>query len=486
MLQFQNTLTKRKEPFVPLVPGQVSIYNCGPTVYDYVHIGNLRAFLFADLLACYLEYRGFEVRQVMNITDVGHMVNDADTGEDKLEAAAKTQQVHPLEIARKYTEQFLEDVRRLEVREPLARPRATEYVPQMITTIQTLLDTGHAYIANGSVYYDITTCPDYGKLSGQNIGELQAGARIEPHPDKRNPGDFALWIHNPHHVLQWEAPWGAGYPGWHIECSSMIEALLGITIDIHTGGEDNIFPHHECEIAQSWGAHNHAPLAKVWMHTRFLLVDGEKMSKSKGNFYRLDDLLAKGYEPRDVRYALLSAHYGTTYNFTLEGLDSAKATVRGLNDFIRRLETAVAAGEGTSECERAIIDAEEAFQAGLDDDLNISAALEAIFALRDAMYKRVAKGQLQRTDAQALLAIFKRFNTVLKVMDFTPKAVMDGLTRANLESDIRERQVARTEKRWADADAVRDRWIARGVVVEDIEGGTRWLSDGGEAGMVVG
>lgn len=484
MIRFYNTLTRQLEDFEPLIPGQVSMYNCGPTVYDFVHIGNLRSFLFADILARYLEYRGYAVRQVMNITDVGHMLNDDEQGQDRMALASEREQAHPLQVAAKYTDHFLEDARRLRIREPLARPKATEYVPQMIAMVQTLLDKGFAYEVNGSVYFDVARFAEYGRLSGQNLDDLQAGARIEPHPDKRHPFDFALWIHNPQHVLQWETPWGSGYPGWHIECSSMIAALLGPSIDIHTGGEDNIFPHHECEIAQSTCAHDGAPLARYWLHARFLLVDGEKMSKSKGNYYRLDDLLEKGYEPAEVRYALISSHYRTTYNFTLDGLESARATVRGLNDYIRRLETAVAAGEGTRECERAIEEAEERFQAALDDDLNMTAALEALFGLRDAMYKRLAQGQLQRADAQALITAFKQFDTVLQVLQFTPAATLDPVTRARLDAEIRERQQAREEKNWARADQVRDHWAAQGVILEDIQGGTRWISDGGESGYV--
>lgn len=486
MLQFFNTLTRRKEPFTPLVPGVVSIYNCGPTVYDFVHIGNWRTFLFADLLVRYLEYRGFEVRQVMNITDVGHMLNDDEQGTDRMALASEREQLHPLQVAARYTDAFLADAALLDIHEPLARPKATEYVPQMIAMVQSLLDKGFAYEVNNSVYFDVSKFAAYGQLSNQQLEDLQAGARIEPHPDKRHPFDFALWIHNPQHVLQWETPWGSGYPGWHIECSSMIEAILGPTIDIHTGGEDNIFPHHECEIAQSTAAHDGAPLAQLWMHARFLLVDGEKMSKSKGNFYRLVDLMEKGFDAKDVRYALLAAHYRSTYNFTLDGLEAARATRRGLNDYIRRLETAVAAGEGTRECERAIQDARDKFEAALDDDLNITEALEAIFGLRDAMYKRLAKGQLQRADAQALIRTFREFDGVLRIMQFTPLAVMDDATRAALQADIAARQLARANKEWGTADLLRDKWAAQGVVMEDIQGGTRWISDGGEAGLVEG
>lgn len=484
MLQFYNTLTRQKEPFVPRIPGVVSVYNCGPTVYDYVHIGNWRSFMLADLLVRFLEFRGFEVRQVMNITDVGHMLNDDEQGTDRMALASEREQLHPLEVAARYTEAFLADAALLDIHEPLARPKATEYVPQMIAMVQTLIDKGYAYVVNHSVYFDVSKFADYGKLANRNMDEQEAGARIEPHPDKRHPHDFALWIHNPNHVLQWETPWGSGYPGWHIECSSMIEAILGNSIDIHTGGEDNIFPHHECEIAQSTAAHDGAPLATLWLHARFLMVDGAKMSKSLGNFYRLGDLLEKGYEPKDVRYALMSAHYRSTLNFTLDALESAKATRRGLNDYIRRLETAVMAGEGTRECERAIIEAEDAFTSALDDDLNITLALEALFGLRDAMYKRLAKGQLQRVDAQALIKAFKKFDGVLKIMQFTPLAVMDEGTSAALQSDIAARQLARSNKEWALADQLRDKWAAQGVVLEDIQDGTRWISDGGESGFV--
>ena len=298
-LTLYNTFSKALEPFQPLKPGEVKMYNCGPTVYDYAHIGNFRSYVFADLLRRYLEYRGLAVWQVMNITDVGHMVADAEEGEDKVEASAKEQKKTPWEIAQFYTEAFLEDAKRLGFKEPMKRPKATEHVAEMVGMVKTLLEKGYAYESSGSVYFDVRKFKRYGKLSGNTLRRLKAGARKEPAPGKRYPLDFALWIKKPGHLMQWDSPWGKGYPGWHIECSAMAMRYLGERIDIHTGGEDNIFPHHEAEIAQSEGATGRK-FASYWLHVRHLLVNGEKMSKSLGNFFTLRDLLAKGHEPAAI------------------------------------------------------------------------------------------------------------------------------------------------------------------------------------------
>ncbi|MGB4833906.1 MAG: cysteine--tRNA ligase, partial [Candidatus Moraniibacteriota bacterium] len=313
MLSLHNTLSKKKEVFVPLDPPRVKLYTCGPTVYDYVHIGNLRAYVSADTLRRTLSLSGFDVRHVKNITDVGHLTADdvaqGDSGEDKITKKAKAEHKTPAEIVAFYTNYYHQTEQALNILPAHEEPHATAYVPQMIHFIEGLIEGGHAYTVNGNVFFDVTSFADYGQLSGNTLEHLKVGARLEEHPDKRHPWDFALWLKAPEgHLMRWDSPWGVGYPGWHIECSAMNLATLGATIDIHTGGEDNIFPHHEAEIAQS-ECGNGVPFARYWVHTRHLLVDGQKMSKSKGNFYRLEDVLERGYSAMDLRMLYLGAHY---------------------------------------------------------------------------------------------------------------------------------------------------------------------------------
>jgi cysteinyl-tRNA synthetase len=331
-LALHNTLTRRKDAFEPVSPPAVRMYNCGPTVYGPAHIGNFRAFLFADVLRRWLELSGYAVTQVMNITDVGHVRDDdpdaTDVASDKMETAARKERLDPWKIAEKYTVLFFRDLDALGIRRAQHYPRATQYIPQMLAIIERLIETGHAYRVDGNVYYSVATFPDYGKLSGNTGGELLAGARVEVNEQKRDPRDFALWKTDSHHLMQWDSPFGRGFPGWHIECSAMSRALLGEgTLDIHTGGEDNIFPHHECEIAQSEGAFG-IPFVKVWAHTRFLQVDGGKMSKSLGNLYTLDDIAARGFPAVALRFLLLRGHYRQVINFTWESVEQSAAAVR--------------------------------------------------------------------------------------------------------------------------------------------------------------
>jgi len=325
MLKIRNTLSKKIEDFKPISGTAVTMYTCGPTVYDYASIGNFSAYLMADLVKRYLRHLGYTVKHVTNITDVGHMTADADVaGEDKLEAAAKKEGTDPLEIAKKYTAQFMEDADALGVTADVW-PRASDHIPEMIGIIEKLVDGGYAYIKDSGIYFDVQKFPKYGQLSGNTLDQLKAGARIEVHPDKKHPADFALWkLNQPTHILQWDSPWGRGYPGWHIECSAMARKHLGDQIDIHTGGEDNIFPHHECEIAQSECATGKSPYVKYWVHKQFLTVDGQKMSKSLGNTYRLKDILERGFEPEDFRMLIFGAHYRIGVNFTWEALKGAR------------------------------------------------------------------------------------------------------------------------------------------------------------------
>ena len=341
-LKLHNTLSHAVEPFEPLEVGHVRMYHCGPTVYDYAHIGNLKAFMLADLLRRVMERAGYRVTQVMNITDVGHLTEDdvADArGEDRLEQAARRLSRTPWDIARHYTRAFLCDLEALGVRAAHAYPRASEFIPEMITLVERLIERGLAYAVGGNVYFDVRRFKGYGKLSGNTLDALEAGARVEVRGDKRSAHDFALWKHDPKHLMQWPSPWGRGFPGWHVECSAMAMRFLGESFDIHTGGEDNIFPHHDCEIAQSEGATG-KPFARFWLHTRFMTVDGEKMSKRLRNAYTLADVRARGYSARELRYALGKTHYRNAFNFTWDALDEARTALKRIGAFVYRVERA--------------------------------------------------------------------------------------------------------------------------------------------------
>ena len=464
-MKVYNTLTKRKEAIEPISPGKVRMYNCGPTVYNFATIGNFRSFIFADVLRRSLEYFGYDVTQIMNITDVGHMVDDADEGEDKIGKAAREQKMDPWQIAESYMNAFFDDIDTLNVKRAHEYPRATEHIGDMIALIEKLIANGHAYEINGNVYYDVTTFPTYGKLSGNTLDKLNAGARIEVNPEKRNPQDFALWKQDAKHLMQWDSPWGKGFPGWHIECSAMSSRYLGDQFDIHTGGEDNVFPHHECEIAQSEGASGKSPWVRYWMHARFLLVDGRKMSKSLGNFYTLRDLVEKGCDPMAVRYVLMSTHYRQPLNFTLEGVDAAKESIRRLKDFRLRL-TEAGASQDNPDLDAALEEGRKGFEEGIADDLNTSAALASLFN----MVRSVNRLELSSADAQKALALLDRFDTVMGVLGETQEEDLDS----EIETLIQKRDEARAHRDFATSDAIRDQLKERGIILEDSPTGTRW------------
>jgi len=473
MVKFFNSLTRKKAALRPLKKGSVSMYNCGPTVYDYIHIGNLRSFLLADLLRRHLEHRGNEVVQIMNITDVGHMLADADVGEDKMEVAATKTGKTPQEVAQFYTDAFFKDIERIGIRRASAYPKASDHVPEMIAMIAKLLENGCAYKVEGeaggtSVYFDVATFPGYGKLSGNKLDALDPGARIEVRKEKKHPADFALWIHNPKHLMQWEAPWGKGYPGWHIECSAMATKYLGETIDIHTGGEDNKFPHHECEIAQSECATGRT-FVNVWLHATHLLVDGEKMSKSKGNFYTLDDLVAKGYAPRSVRYLLMSTHYRQPLNFTLAGLDGAASALGRIDAFADAVRQATPKEAGVSDDEAKA--AMKAFDKALDDDLNIAEALAAVFDYVSIVNGSMASGAVTKKRKAAAEAFIAEVGDVLGFA--FGRSADEAEIPPSIMALIEKRDAARAEKRFAEADALRDELVSKGYLVEDTPDGRR-------------
>ena len=487
-IRFYNTLSNQRERFEPVDDGVVRMYHCGPTVYDFAHIGNFRAFLLADLLRRFFEFVGDDVEQVMNITDVGHMTEDqvADGGgEDKMALAMQRLKDSkkggeadvddpndPYQVADYFARAFVEDARLMGLKlagdDPRWMPHATDNIANMIELIGKLIDSGHAYVADdGAVYYDVASFEDYGKLSGNLTTRLVAGAggRIqEAHQKgKRNPADFLLWKPDASHIMKWDAPWGVGYPGWHIECSAMAMSTLGVdTLDIHTGGEDNIFPHHECEIAQSTGATG-KPFANYWLHARHLMVEGEKMSKSKGNFFTVRDLLARGTDPSALRYELLRTHYRDNANFTAKGLGDSEKAVERLRAVAGRRDVA----DPDPPVRMGDTPVESAFAEALADDLNISAALGALFKWLHEV------GEPGDADVAAL----KRINGVLGVLERRePEFEVEA---AGLDDDAVEQRVehirrARAARDYATSDAIRDELQAAGIEVQITRDGVAW------------
>jgi cysteinyl-tRNA synthetase len=472
-LRVFNSLTRSVETFRTLQPGLVRMYNCGPTVYNRPHVGNYRAFLFADTLRRWLECSGYAVEQVMNITDVGHLTDDADDGEDKLEKQARRERLDPWQISRKVTEQFFADLTALGVRPAKVYPKASEHIPEMLEIIEGLIAKGHAYAVDGNVYFDVKSFPSYGKLSGNQVAELEAGARIAVREEKRNPEDFALWKSDPAHIMKWSSRFGPdGFPGWHIECSAMSRKHLGDQLDIHTGGEDNVFPHHECEIAQS-ESFTGKPFATFWMHSKFLQVDGGKMSKSLGNTYTLDDVVKKGFTARQLRFALIRGHYRAPLNFTWDAMKDAASALENLDDVVARLRRVAKGAEGSTDARAGaeLLDKARAeFDGGMDDDLNVSKALPGLFALRT----HLLEGRYGRDTAQRALEFVQRANAVLGCIQ-----VNEELLPAEIEALIAQRQAARKAKDFKESDRIRDELLSKGIVLEDTPKGVVWRRKGG-------
>jgi cysteinyl-tRNA synthetase len=458
-VRLYNTFTRAKEELQPLRDGVVRIYSCGPTVYRYVHIGNLRTFMLPDLLRRSLEYLGYQTEQVMNITDVGHLTDDSfDRGEDKMLVSARLENKSPKEIAEHYTTAFMDDAAKLNIRRADQYPHATHYIPQMIDLIEKLIAGGHAYEVGGTVYYDIASFPAYGKLSRNTTDKLLAGARGEVDPRKRHPGDFTLWKAAGEHRLQvWPSPWGLGFPGWHIECSAMSMSLLGDRFDIHTGGSDNVFPHHEAEIAQSEGVAGHR-VVKYWMHGGLLMLGGARMAKSAGNFFRVSELEAQGFDPLAFRYLALQAKYRTKLDFSREGLAGADRALRQLRERVAEWSGgALASGGGDAEVTRY----EARFRAGLADDLDMPSAMALVAEL---VHAGVPAG-----DKAALLRSWDR----VLGLDLN-RAPADQPLPEGASSLLEAREKARAAKDFATADRVRGELAALGVAVTDTAEGQRW------------
>jgi cysteinyl-tRNA synthetase len=466
-----NTLTRRVEPVVPVSPGVLRVYNCGPTIYNFAHIGNLRTFLFQDLLRRTFEASGYEVRFCMNLTDVEDKII-RDSQKDLPEGATNDERLRAMKTFTDFYEKaFLEDLDALAVRRPTFMPRATEYIPQMIALVQGLETKGLAYVRDGSVYFRIAGLPNYGCLAHLDREGMIAGTSVDADEyDRDSVTDFVLWKGTKPGEPCWESPWGPGRPGWHIECSAMSIDLLGERLDIHTGGVDLVFPHHENEIAQSEGSLGHQ-WVNHWVHGEFLMVEGEKMSKSLGNFYTLRDLQAKGVDPLVFRYAIQSNHYRKLYNFSFDGLKAADASLKRIRQFRRRMEEDTApAGNGTwkeaIDPAMRLAEAREAFWKALADDLNTPEALAAIFTLITDLNAQDDRIALLREERDAVLAFLDETN-----------AVFAGWPHEEADSDeeverlIEARKAAKAAKQWAEADSIRDRLKEMGIILEDRKDG---------------
>ncbi|MDD3118478.1 MAG: cysteine--tRNA ligase [Victivallales bacterium] len=462
-IYFFNTMDRVREEFTPVKEGQVGMYTCGPTVYNYAHIGNFRAYIFEDLLRRTLEYHGYRVTQVMNLTDV----------DDKTIRDSRAAGLPLAEFTAKYKQAFFEDLKTLRIEPAEHYPAATAHIPEMIALIQTLMDRGFAYQADDdSIYFSIAKCPGYGKLARIDLDNQQAGVRINADEYAKDAvADFALWKawDEKDGDVWWDSPWGRGRPGWHIECSAMSMKYLGKTFDIHTGGIDNMFPHHEDEIAQSESA-NGCRYVNYWLHCAHLMVDGDKMSKSAGNFHTLRDLSARGFHGNELRWVLLGTHYRKKLNFTFEAVEQARISLQRFRELFRRLQQEPKPGAATPAVTTAVAALRQQFAAALADDLNVSEAFSALFGLLRESNRILDEGSCSDADAATIMDQFHDFNRVLDVLDFEPGGTE---VPAEIMAMAEKRQQARKTRDFATADAMRDQLKTRGWVIEDSPNGWR-------------
>lgn len=484
-LQIYNTLSRQKEVFRPITAPHVGMYVCGPTVYGEAHLGHARPYITFDVLWRYLEHKGYKVRYVRNITDVGHLENDADAGEDKIAKKARLEQLEPMEVVQLYTNSFHQSMRELNNRPPSIEPRASGHILEQLAMIEQLIANGFAYESNGSVYFDVTTYAqqhDYGCLSGRIVEELLAGAGnerrvLEGQEEKRNPADFALWKKaQPEHIMRWPSPWSDGFPGWHIECSAMSTKYLGEHFDIHGGGMDLLFPHHESEIAQSQGSCGHHPV-KYWMHNNMITINGQKMGKSLGNFITLTELftgnhtkLAQAYSPMTVRFFILQAHYRSTLDFSNEALQGVEKGLKRFMEGIRTLNKLEAKGESSIDVDALIA----SYYDALNDDLNTPILIAQLY--ETIGYANKVAANQESLNAADLSKLQQAVNTMvfdilgLQEEQEAGSQKLDGLMELLLEL----RAQAKANKDWATSDAIRDRLAGLGIQVKDSKTGSSW------------
>jgi cysteinyl-tRNA synthetase len=487
-LKLYNTLTREKSEFVPLHKGKVGMYVCGPTVYSHMHLGHAKTYVSFDVLVRYLRYLGYIVHYVQNITDVGHLTDDADAGEDKLAVAARKEQKHPMALAEFYTASYFDDMDKLNVLRPDISPRASGHIPEQIELVQTLIDKGNAYESNGSVYFDVSKFKDYGKLSGRKVEDMHAGARVEISEEKRNPADFALWKKaEPNHIMQWNSPWGKGYPGWHLECSVMSMKYLGATLDIHGGGLENQFPHHECEIAQSEAA-NGVQFVRYWIHNNMLTVDGQKMGKSLGNFITLKQAfsgqhsrLSRAYDPLAVRQLVLTGHYRNVVDFSDAALTAAQSGLDKITGAVKAVRKAIAKapqGQVDAKVETEMGHLRDRFKEAMDDDLNTAIALSVMFDIVRLATELIENPKSTAGNLAAVDNIFTELGGgvlgIVKDQYVEAGGGDEALLDFLMQNAIAARADARKNKDFAKADDIRKTLEALGVVLEDGPQGTVW------------
>ncbi|MBI3789166.1 MAG: cysteine--tRNA ligase [Ignavibacteriales bacterium] len=477
-LQVYNTLTRRKEEFKPLHEGRVGIYVCGPTVYGHSHIGHAKSYVSFDVIVRYMRYVSYKVLYVQNITDVGHLL---DSGEDRVLKQSKIDQVHPMQVVEMYTKSYFEDMDALGVQRPDISPRASGHIIEQIEIIKELIKKGYAYEAGGSVYFDVSKFVEYGKLSGRSVDEMESGVRVEVKSEKRHPADFALWKKaEPEHIMRWQSPWGEGYPGWHVECSAMSMKYLGETFDIHGGGLENQFPHHECEIAQSEGVTGH-PFVRYWLHNNMVTVNGQKMGKSLGNSVSLKDLFKK-FDPLVIRFFILQSHYRSTLDFSDEALQGAKVGLEKLLNAIRNLRAEITKAESESRSAEASIDLasyKSRFLAAMDDDFNSPQAIAVLFDLaREVNAMLALETKFSPTSLKNIEQLFSELGGT--VLGLIPSGGSTALAAdAKIEAELVQlaidiRKEVRNQKLWAMSDLIRDGLKKIGIVLEDKKDGTVW------------
>lgn len=477
-LQIYNTLSRKKEEFKPIKKGFVGIYVCGPTVYGDPHLGHAKSYVSFDIVVRYLRYLGYKVRYVQNITDVGHLTDDADQGEDKLEKQAEIEKLEPMEIAEKYTYNYFRDMDRLGVERPDISPRATGHIIEQIEMVKKLLENGHAYVADGNVYFDVSSDPEYGKLSRRNIEEQESGTRIDTASDKKSPEDFALWKKaDDGHLMKWPSPWGLGYPGWHVECSAMSTKYLGENFDIHGGGLDNQFPHHECEIAQSEGAFE-KPFANYWMHNNMVTLEDQKMGKSLGNAISLDqffsgdhDLLTRAWDPQIIRFFLLQSHYRSTTDFSEDALSGAENGLHSLQDMLQTIDNAQ---DGSADA-YDLDSLRQTLESKLNDDFNTAQAIAVLFEELKKIRKCI-NSEATPANIEAIKSFLHDF--VDGVLGLWPEAesTASGSDKSDqlIELLIDIRNKARHNKNFELSDAIRDRLEELDIKLMDNPEGTEF------------
>lgn len=475
-----NSMTRQKEEFVPREPGKVGMYVCGPTVYGPPHLGHAKSYITFDVLAKHLRRSGYKVRYVQNITDVGHLTDDADSGEDKIQKQARIDKVHPWEIVDKWTRQYMNDMEKLKLAHPNFYVRASQHIPEQIEAIEELVQKNHAYVVDGNVYFDVESFPEYGKLSGRRLEDQKEAVRVEGRGEKRNPKDFALWKKaEESHILKWNSPWGVGYPGWHIECSVMANKYLGVSFDIHGGGLENKFPHHECEIAQSECVHE-KPFCRYWMHNNMVTVDGIKMGKSLGNFKTCEDLLSK-HTPEAIRVFLLSTHYRSPSNYTEDAIEAAAVGLSRLSQLYQALNEIISAGEASKSsmadeqilkiCEKA----EAEICERLNDDLDTPGAIAKIYGLVSDVNRIIAADKISSATANKVIETLKNWaGDILGILPDSENNKSDLNIEPLMDLVIDFRANMKSQKRYDVADSIRDKLKEAGIVIEDTKSGVRW------------